>query len=321
MAVGKFSELGRVGAIRELFKGSGFKAFEEPCTFDVGKGRVVLASKLFLEGIDFNLKYFPFVHLGYKCVAIVSGELYSKMARSRSLSIVIGVSSKLDYEEISQLWNGMTAAAREHGYSHVSLELNPSLTGLSISVSATGVSEANPGQAKSKDLICVTGRLGAAYLGEQVLEKKFDSIGQYKMMVGACLKPEISPDFVDRMEKCEIIPSWACLVEKGLSDAVLRLSRDTSLGAKIYADKIPFEGNSFSLSKELGIDPVSAAMNGGDDNVLMFVIPIECAEKFRHDFQTFEIIGHMALPEVGAVLVTPEGVELPLRSQGWKEEG
>ena len=103
----------------------------------------------------------------------------------------------------------------------------------------------------------------------------------------------------------------------GLSDAVLKLTRDSGLGAKIYADKIPFEGNSFTLGSELDIDPISAAMNGGDDYKLLFTIPILKLDKFRADFQTFDIIGHMAQSEVGAVLLTPEGVELPLKAQGW----
>jgi thiamine-monophosphate kinase len=109
-------------------------------------------------------------------------------------------------------------------------------------------------------------------------------------------------------------------VSHGLSDTLKRLSRDSGLGVKVYAEKIPFEGNSFAFGKEMDIDPVSAAMNGGDDMRLLFVVPILSAEKFRREFQTFDIIGHMAQPEVGAVLVTPEGVELPVKAQGWRNE-
>ena len=98
-----------------------------------------------------------------------------------------------------------------------------------------------------------------------------------------------------------------------------RLSKDTGLGVKVYADKIPFEGNSFAFGKEMDIDPISAAMNGGDDYRLLFTIPILSAEKFRREFQTFDIIGHLAQREVGAVLVTPDGVELPVKAQGWND--
>ena len=124
---------------------------------------------------------------------------------------------------------------------------------------------------------------------------------------------------VTKLEDSEIYPSYGYFVTRGLADAVKRLTRDSGLGAKIYADKIPFEGNSFALGKELDMDPVSAAMNGGDDNRLLFVVPILHLEKFRRDFQTFDIIGHMAQPEAGDVLVTPEGVEFPLKAQGWPD--
>ena len=121
-------------------------------------------------------------------------------------------------------------------------------------------------------------------------------------------------------QRAEIIPSAGVLITDGLADAVKRIAAKTGLGAKVYADRIPFEGNSFELGRKLDLDPVSAAMNGGEDYQLLYVVPILKLDKFRHDFQTFDIIGHLAQKEVGTVLVTPEGVELPLRAQGWKED-
>ena len=182
--------------------------------------------------------------------------------------------------------------------------------------------------AKSKDLICVSGSLGAAYLGMQVMErgaKQFRESGEqpditaYKMLAAAYLRPELEASVVDRLEDTEIYPSYGYFITRGLSDALKRLARDSGLGAKVYAEKIPFEGNSFQLGKELDMDPVSAAMNGGDDNRLLFVVPILHLEKFRREFQTFDIIGHLAQPEAGTVLVTPEGVEFPVKAQGWPE--
>ena len=171
--------------------------------------------------------------------------------------------------------------------------------------------------AESKDLVCVSGSLGAAYLGQQVLEHKRDELEKYKMLVGSYLKPELSSDVVTLVESTGIVPSYSYFVSRGLSDAVLRLNRDSGLGVKVYADKIPFEGNSFTLGKELDIDPVSAAMNGGDDFRLLFVVPISKYEEFRKEFGSFDIIGHLARPEVGAVLVTPDGLEHPVSAQGW----
>ena len=174
----------------------------------------------------------------------------------------------------------------------------------------------------------MSGALGAAFLGLQVLERerlKFDRGGsdrqgleQYRMLVGAYLRPELDPRTPVQLEEAGIAPSFGYFVTRGLADALLRLSRDSGLGAKVYADKIPFEGGSFALGKELDLDPVSAAMNGGEDYKLLFVVPIAQYERFRKDFQTYDIIGHLALPEVGPVLVSPDGLEHPVSAQGWK---
>ena len=326
-----FTDIGRIEAVRQLFEGTAYAPFASG-SFEA-KGPVRSAARVFIEGPDFNLVYFPLKHLGYKCVTAVTGELYAALARPRLLSVTLGISAKLDFAQIRTLWEGVVSAAKEHGYESLSLELIPSPNGLTVSLSATGdttrLTAARRPAPKSKDLLCVSGPLGAAYLGMRVLERGADTfartgqqpdLSKHKLLVGAFLKPEISPRTVSRLEEEEIYPSAGYLVSRGLADAVLRLVRDTGLGAKVYADKIPFEGNSFALGRELDIDPVSAAMNGGDDYRLLFTVPILSLEKFRREFQTFDIIGHLALPEVGAVLVTPDGVELPMKAQGWPEE-
>ena len=327
-----FSDIGRIEAIDQLYRLSAFNPVSGLAYTSEKGGRVITASRMFLEGIDFNLVYFPFKHLGYKCVVGTVGELYAALAHPKLLNVVLGISAKLDFPQIKELWLGITVAAKEHGFEAVNLDLQPSNNGLFLSLSATGetslLTQKRRMAAKSKDLICVSGSLGAAYLGLQVMErgaKMFHETGeqpdmtQYKMLVGAYLRPELDASVVERLEDVEIYPSYGYFVTRGLSDALKRLSRDSGLGAKVYADKIPFEGNSFQLGKELDMDPVSAAMNGGDDNRLLFVVPILHLEKFRREFQTFDIIGHLAQPDAGTVLVTPEGVEFPVKAQGWTE--
>lgn len=332
----RFNDIGRMKAIRRLYEGTPFKPFRNSSFKVSGETLITTCSRLFTEGIDFDLIYFPLKHLGYKFVTAVTGELYAALAKPETLCITLGISAKLDFGHISELWSGIVAAAAEHGYSDVSLDLCPSPNGLTAGISASGTTspamENKRSAAASKDLICVSGSLGAAFLGMQVLEREKRNFSEsaddsrqpelekYRMLVGSYLKPELSPYIVSRLEETGIIPSHGYLVSKGLSDAVKRLVRDSGLGAKIYADRIPFEGNSFALGQELNIDPVSAAMNGGDDFRLLFTVPILEAEKFRRDFQTFDIIGHLAQPEVGAVLVTPDGVELPMKAQGWPDD-
>ena len=317
-----FAEIGREEAIRQLFEGSGYAAFEAPLAVKgEGNGSAVAASRLLLEGTDFSLVYFPLKHLGYKSVISVTGEFYAAMAAPEVLSLTLGISSKLDFEQVSEFWSGVLVAAKEHGYRQLSLDLVPSRNGLAVSLAAEGFRKASVEQKrpapKSKDLLCVSGSLGSAYFGQQVLERKPDELEKYKMMVGDYLKPELSPVTVAQLDELGIMPAAGVFVSRGLSDAVMRLSRGTGLGAKVYADRIPFEGNSFALGKELDIDPVSAAMNGGDDFRLLYVIPLSDYERFRTDFQVFDIIGHLALPDVGSVLVTPDGIEHPMSAQGW----
>lgn len=328
-----FSDIGRIAAIGRLFEGSGFVPGEDLSFQPSPKSRVISFQKTFIEGTDFDLVYFPLKHLGYKCAVAVLGELTAASAAAKTLSVVLGVSSKLDFDEIRKVWSGIATAATEFGVSKAALDLIPSQNGLTVSISATGevpfeIAARTPSPA-SKDVLVVSGRLGAAYLGLQVLEKgkqSFDKgevgddLERYRMFIGAYLKPEVDPEVPSRLLGEEIFPSAGVLVTKGLADAVKRIAARTGLGAKVYADKIPFEGNSFALGKELDIDPVSAAMNGGDDLKVLLAIPILSIEKFHKEHPTFSVIGHLALPEAGTVLVTPEGAELPLRAQGWPEE-
>ena len=329
----RFADIGKQEAVARLYEGTPFRP-ARTVRFDAALAgeSLVHASKLLLEGIDFDLVYFPLKHLGYKAVVAVTGELLAALAHPRGLSIVLGISAKLDFAQIRELWGGVVSAAREFGYTDVALDLQPSRNGLAVSVSATGstpllTAKRRPAP-KSKDLLCLSGSLGAAYLGFRLLEREkraFDagketSLETYRMLVGAYLKPELPAGVVSAFEDAEIYPSAGCLVTHGLADAVKRLSLQTGLGAKVYADKIPFEGNSFQLGKELGVDPVAAAMNGGDDCKLLFTVPILHLEKFRRDFQTFDIIGHLADPSVGQTLVLPEGAELPLRAPGWPDD-
>ena len=327
-----FSDIGKVEAIDQLYRLSAYHPVPG-LTYSAEKGgKVHTAARMYLEGIDFNLIYFPLKHLGYKCVIGVVGELYATLAHPKLLNVILGISSKLDLEQIKELWTGITVAAKEHGFEAVNLDLQPSNNGLFISLAATGetslLTDKRRMAAKSKDLLCVSGSLGAAYLGMQVLEKgrsDFEKTGQqpdmtpWRMLVGDYLRPELDSGVVAKLEDAEIYPSYGYFVTRGLGDALKRLQRDSGLGAKVYADRLPFEGNTFQLGKQLDIDPVSAAFNGGDDMRLLFTVPILQMEKFRRDFQTFDIIGHLAQPEAGTVLVTPEGVELPVKAQGWRE--
>ena len=171
-----FSSIGKNEAIEKLYEGTPYKPFERTSFELQSKGYSTVKNRTFTEGMDFDLSYFPLKHLGYKCVTAVTGDLYSEMSHPRTLSAVMGVSSKLDYGEIKEIWSGIVIAAKEHGYSKVSLDLRPSLNGLIVSLAANGETSLLTGKrrmpAKSMDLICISDNLGAAFMGMQVLERE-----------------------------------------------------------------------------------------------------------------------------------------------------
>lgn len=328
-----FADLGKIEAIRRLFENTGYTPFE-PNTMKGGrKGEIVTATRLMSEGVDFNLVYFPLKHLGYKAAVSTIAELYARLADVENMSVTLGVSAKLDLSHITELWNGILSAAKEHGVKHLDLDLLPSRNGLTISVAVTGfVGETvlkRKAVPSSRDIICVGGNLGAAFFGQHIMQegaKAFEDgapqpdLSRYKMFVSAFLLPEVSAATVPDLKRSGIYPSCGYVVSKGLADACKRLQADSGLGVKIYASNIPFEGQTFDLGKKYNIDPVSVAFNGGEDYALMFVVPSRDFEKFHKDFPGFEAVGHLALEEAGAVVVTPDGAELPIKANGWPVE-
>ena len=224
MAEETFADLGRVEAIARLYEGTPYKPFESSWFETSNKSFITSHSKTFIEGIDFDLTYFPLKHLGYKCVTAVTGELYAEFSHPRVMDIRLGISSKLDFKHIKEIWDGVVTAAKEHGYKKVSLDLLPSPNGLTISVSSTGETSLLMGKrrpaAKSMDLICVSDNLGAAFMGFQVLEREkreFEKSGDakaqpelndYKNLIGAYLKPQINSQILTLMEEAEIVPSF-----------------------------------------------------------------------------------------------------------------
>lgn len=324
----EIAAIGKRNMIEKLLTLSGMEASS---TVIEGKGGLCSCSHvILLEGVDFDLVYTPLRHLGYKAVLYVLGDLYASLRTPEALSVNLGLSKRFCYEDVEALWQGMVAACGEHGVKRISLDLNPSVNGLCISLSALGtqkkcIIDKVPAPA-NMDLICLTGHVGAAYMGLHILEREkvaFTStnaqpeLEKYKAVLGSYLSPEIKKNTVSRFIEAGCIPSKGFFVSKGLGAAVLQLVKETGFGAKLYLDKIPISSQTFAVAEELNIDPITAAMNGGDDYKFIFTVPIEKHEVIRHDFQDYDIIGHTAKPEVGAVMVTPEGAELEIKAQGY----
>ena len=321
----EFSQIGHRAAVARLFEGSGYENLPQ---IKVADG--IASHKLMAQGVDFDLVYNPLKHLGYKAVLNVVGEIYAAFHRPRALSVGLGVSAHFAFEDIAELWSGVLAAAREHGLKELHLDLFPSINGLQISLMATGVQSRTVAgripSPSSKDLICLGGNVGAAYMGQHVLEREKGAflaagednarqpdLSKYKYLLSQYLCPEIPANVIDRFTRGGFYPSAGVFDCRGLAEAVNNLCSSTGYGAKIYLDRLPIASETFAMAAEVNIDAVTAAINGGDDYRLIFTLPIEQFEAFHKEIQTFDVIGHLAHSDVGSVLVTPDGAELPLR--------
>ncbi len=329
----EISSLGKAKMLSMLFEGSGFINGAGRCFS--GRKNYATVHKLFMEGVDFDLTYTPMKLLGRRISMNVIGGLYSSLHSPVAMDFAVAVSNRFSYEDIRDLWEGVVQTVGDYGVKHLSLDLLPSAAGLSVSVSARGEQDpkflSGRKDAQSMDLILLSGDMGAAYMGLHVLEREkvaFKASGQtskqpdlskYKYVVGEYLNPYIAPGIPKRFVQAGLNPSHGYLVNYGLGDALKKLNADTSLGVKVYLDKIPLASATLETARELDIDPVTAAVNGGGDCRLIYVVPMSEYEKARHDFQDFDIIGHLAQPEVGTVLVTPEGAEMTVRAQGYEE--
>lgn len=333
MAEERFSDLGRVEAISRLFEGTGYRPFECTCFEADGKSVCTQAGRIMLEGIDFDLTYFPLKHLGYKAVTVAISDILAMNARPEQLLVSLGVSSKMSVEALDDLYEGIRFACREYGVDLVGGDTRASLTGLVIGVTAVGRARRDVityrSGARFNDLICITGNLGAAYMGLQLLEREKrvlsdvknpePQFGGYEYLLQRYLKPRARKDIIDLLAAEKIVPTSMIDITDGLASEVLQICKASKCGARIYLDRIPLAKQTSALAEEMHADPVVAALNGGEDYELMFTVPLAMQEQVMQ-LGVVDIVGHITRESTGAYLVTPDGSDIKLRAQGFKEE-
>ncbi len=332
----KIENIGKINLLEQLFKDTGYTNSVLPSYSDSTKGYLTTQATMF-EGIDFDLVYTPLKHLGYKAVLLAIGNLYAACYAPVGLSVTLALSNRFVAENIVEIWTGMLAAAKEHKIKNLSLDLTASINGLSICMSAVGeqnleIVNSFPLPSNSS-LLCLTGNVGAAYMGLHVLEREkiaFNKIpadriaeyqqpdlSKYKYILSQYLSPEINPKTLEQFKEVSLWPAGGVFITKGLAAAVKELCKRYKLGARVYLEKIPIAMQTFDFAQEIGVDVTTAALNGGDDYKFLYVIPLNEHEKFHKEFPNVDIIGHFTKSEAGEYLVTPEGTTLELRAQGW----
>lgn len=342
----QINEIGKQEVLNRLFKETSYTNNKENIYSGLYKFKsskkeerasTIVVNKTMLEGIDFNLIYTPLQHLGYKAALYAMGFIYAKCYNPISLSFTIAISSRFMLEDVELLWSGILEAAKEHKIENLSLDLKPSLTGLTIAISAVGIQSNKALESRAAidntSLICLTGNLGAAYMGLHVLERekvafnkltpeqaksyKQPDLSKYKYILSQYLKPEIHPDTVNQFKEVNLLPSTGYFITNGLASSILDMCKEHNVGAKIYLSRMPIATQTSAMAQELSIDTTTAALNGGDDYKFIFIVPITEHERFHKEFPNVDIIGHLCKPEVGAQLVTPDGAEISLRAQGY----
>ena len=296
------------------------------------KRRVVMSSGLMLEGIHFNLTYFPLKHLGYKSLVAQLGRIYAMNATPQQAQVVLGVSGRFGVEELEALVGGVRLAASRYGVDLVGLDVASSYTGLTVGISVLGQCDARELVGRSgageHQLLCLTGRLGAAYMGQQLLERErlvFEAnphaqpqLEAYGYLLERILKPELRgvAAVLEGLRGVEVLPTAMTLVHEGLASALLHICQRSAVGCRVYADRIPIDPQATTLAEELHIDPLTAAMNGGEDYELLFTVPMDKHEAVAA-LPDVSIIGHITAADTGAYLVPPHGDDIRITAQGW----
>lgn len=338
----EISDLGEFGLIDRLTNGLVPKnpttikgVGDDSAVLNFQNGDTLVTTDLLLEGIHFDMRYVPLKHLGYKSAVVNFSDIYAMGGKPTQILVSLGVSSRFTVEHIDELFAGIRLACEIYGVDLVGGDTSASVTGLVISITCMGT----PGTdgpilrsgAKPTDLICVSGDLGAAYMGLQLLERE-NSVAKdagkdfqpnfegREYILERQLKPEARKDIIDLLASNGIKPTSMIDVSDGLSSELLHICKQSDVGCRVYEDRIPIDFQTAMMAEELNMNLVTAAMNGGEDYELLFTVPLVDKDKVE-SLQGVKMIGYITKPELGAALVTRDGSEIPIKAQGWNSLG
>jgi thiamine-monophosphate kinase len=303
---------------------------DDAAVIDFKHKKAVISTDLLIEGIHFDLSYMPLKHLGYKCVMVNLSDIYAMNAKATQITVSIAMSNRFPLEAIEELYEGIYAAAKTYNVDVIGGDTTSSTKGLLISITAIG--QANEEDivyrngAKENDLLVVTGDIGAAYLGFQILEREkqvFEAnpnnqpdLDMYSYLIERQLKPEARKDISSLLKELNVKPTSMIDISDGLSSEIIHLCKQSEIGCNLYEDKIPLDQQVISACEEFNIDSTTIALSGGEDYELLFTISQEDFPKIKAN-PNFTIIGHMADTSEGMNLITRANEKIALRAQGW----
>lgn len=293
--------------------------------------QVLVTTDLLLEGVHFDLVYTPLKHLGYKAAVVNFSDIYAMNGTPKQITVSLGVSKRFSVEDMEQLYAGIRLACEDYGVDIVGGDTTSSLTGLTISITCIGEADKDKvvyrNGAQETDLICVSGNLGAAYMGLQLLER------EKKVLTGADkdvqpdfagreyilerqLKPEARKDIIEKLAEAGIQPTSMMDISDGLSSELMHICKQSNKGCRVYEEHLPIDYQTAAMAEEFNMNLTTCALNGGEDYELLFTVPLACHEKIQ-EISDIRLIGHITKPELGCALITRDGQEFELKAQGW----
>ncbi len=333
----ELKELGEFGLIKHLaslvqiknpetLKGIG----DDAAVLNLADGKTVITTDMLLEGVHFDLSYVPLKHLGYKAVMVNLSDVFAMNAKPKQILVSIGLSNRFSLEAVEELYSGMLMACEKHGVDLVGGDTSSSHSGMVISITALGMAKEQDivyrKGANENDLICVSGDLGGAYMGLQVLLREKSvfmenpkiqpDLSGNDYILERQLKPEARADVVAMFASLGVKPSSMIDISDGLASEVLHLCNASDLGAVLFEEKILVDFQTEERAKEFGLDPTVCALNGGEDYELLFTIPLTEFEKIKSE-KRVSVIGHMTSKSSGYQLISRQGTSVPLVAQGW----
>ncbi len=300
--------------------------------------QVLVTTDLLMEGVHFDLTYVPLKHLGYKAAMVNLSDIYAMNGTPRQMVVSIALSKRFCIEDMEAFYDGLKLACENHGVDIVGGDTTSSLTGLAISITCIGDADKDKvvyrNGAHDTDLICVSGDLGAAYMGLQLLEREkrvFQSQRQEgtaaedmaqpdfagkEYLLERQLKPEARKDIIEKLAAAGIKPTAMMDISDGLSSELLHICTQSGVGCRVYEERIPLDYQTAVMAEELNMNVTTCALNGGEDYELLFTVPIGCHEQIEQ-MEGIKMIGHITKKDLGCALITRDGNEFELKAQGW----
>ena len=333
----ELDELGEFGLIDRIT--SNFENRQASTVLGIGDDAAIIRSEdeylvvstdILTEGVHFDLSYFPIKHLGYKSVAVNISDIAAMNAIPAQITVSIAVSNRFSLQAIDDFYAGVKGACEHYNVDLIGGDTSSSAAGVFISITAIGSvakkKVVKRSGASDKDIICVTGDLGGAYVGLQVLEREKQvfianpemqpKLDDYEYVVGRQLKPEARMDIIHELAELNIIPTSMIDVSDGLASELMHLNKHSGLGLRVFEEQLPIDNQTYETAVEFNLDPITCALNGGEDYELLFTISQSDHEKLKKHAD-IHFIGHMEKSDSGAGLVTKGGNWVQLEAQGW----